>query len=65
MPAKTEYDNALLAAHFLHEGLYRRVADRLGIDPSYVSRVARGKRDAADILSAIMDELHKIQRPLK
>ena len=62
MPSKTEYDKALLDAHFLHQGLYRRVADRLGVDPSYVSRVARGKREAADILSAIMDELHKIHR---
>jgi len=28
-------------------GIYKRVAKRLDIDPSYVSRVARGERRAA------------------
>jgi transcriptional regulator with XRE-family HTH domain len=65
MPSKTEYDKALLAAHALHEGLYSRVAHRLGVDPSYVSRVARGKRNDPKILRAILDELHKIQRRLR
>ena len=44
MPSDTEHDKALLKAHRLHAGVYRRVADKLGVDPSYVSRVAAGKR---------------------
>ena len=28
----------------LFRGLYARVADDLGVDPSYVSRIARGQR---------------------
>jgi len=61
MPSDTEHDNALLKAHRLHAGVYRRVADKLGVDPSYVSRVAAGKRKGADIQRAILDELRKIQ----
>jgi transcriptional regulator with XRE-family HTH domain len=65
MPSKTEYDKALLKAHRLHDGVYRRVAEQLGVDPSYVSRVARGKREEPKILRAVLDELRKIQRLLK
>ena len=64
MPSKTEYDKALLDAHALHDGLYRRVADQLGVHPSYVSRVATGKRKEPKILRAVLDELRKIQRLL-
>ena len=35
-------EKALLEGHRLHLGLYRRVADRLGVDASYVSKVTRG-----------------------
>ena len=62
MLPETEHDKALLKAHRLHAGVYRRVADQLGVDPSYVSRVATGKRKEPKILRAILDELHKIQR---
>jgi transcriptional regulator with XRE-family HTH domain len=65
MPTKANYENALLKAHSLHAGIYRRVADQLGVDPSFVSRVARGKREQPKILRAILDELHKIQRLLR
>jgi hypothetical protein len=44
---------------------YRRVADTLGVDPSYVSRVANGKKMEPKILRAVVDELYKIQRLLK
>jgi hypothetical protein len=30
-------------------GLYRRVADKFGVDPSYVSRIARGERQNPQI----------------
>jgi transcriptional regulator with XRE-family HTH domain len=65
MLSRAEYDKALLKAHRLHDGVYRRVADKLGIDPSYVSRVAAGKRKGAKIRRAILNELREIQRLLR
>jgi transcriptional regulator with XRE-family HTH domain len=65
MPSDTEHDKALLKAHRLHAGVYRRVADKLGVDPSYVSRIANGKRDVAKVRDALLVELRKIQRYLK
>lgn len=41
-------------------GLYKRVADRLGVDPSYVSRVARNERDSKSVGDALRRELSKI-----
>jgi transcriptional regulator with XRE-family HTH domain len=64
MRSKAEYEEALLKVHRLHEGLYRRVAEKLGVDPSYVSRVAAGKRQDQSIRLAILDEIRKIQRLL-
>ena len=65
MPSDTERDKALLKAHRLHAGVYPRVADRLGVDPSYVSRVANGKRKGSKVRDALLDELRKIQWYLK
>jgi hypothetical protein len=64
MLSDTEYDNALLKAHRLHVGVYRRVAHKLGVDNSYVCRVAAGKRKQPKIRRALLDELRKIQRLL-
>ena len=50
------------ASHRLYFGLYSRIAKRLDIDPSYVSRVARGKRRSPKIESALKKELARIQR---
>jgi hypothetical protein len=41
-------------------GLYRRVADRLGVDPSYVSRVARGERKSPKIETCLNREISKL-----
>ena len=41
-------------------GLYRRVADRLGVHPSYVSRVARGERYSKLVADALKQDLNKI-----
>ena len=57
-------DEVLLEAHRLHSGVYRRVANKLGVDASYVSRVAVGKRKASKIRGALLDELRKIQQLL-
>jgi transcriptional regulator with XRE-family HTH domain len=65
MPSDMVRDKALLRAHRLHAGVYRRVADKLGVDPSHVSRVAAGKRKGPDVQRAVLDELRKIQRYLK
>ena len=65
MPSGTKHDNALLKAHRLHAGIYRRVATKLGVDPSHVSRVAVGEREEPEIRRAILDELRKIQRHLR
>lgn len=59
---QTKHDETLLKAHRLHAGVYRRVADELGVDASYVSRVAMGKRKASKIHRALLDELRRIQR---
>jgi DNA-binding transcriptional regulator YdaS (Cro superfamily) len=52
---------ALLHVHSALRGLFSRVAKRLGLDPSYVSRVASGQRQSKKIMLAIEAELNKIQ----
>jgi hypothetical protein len=49
----------------LFRGLYARVAHDLGLDPSYVSRVARGERRSEIIEKAIRKEIDKILGALK
>lgn len=41
-------------------GLYRRVANRLGVDPSYVSRVARSERKSPKIEAHLNREISKL-----
>jgi hypothetical protein len=50
----------LLSAYVAQRGLYARVAKQLGMDPSYVSRVANGKRESKKISLAIDAELRKM-----
>lgn len=40
-----------------YRGIYKRVASRLGCDPSYVSRVARGERTSETVSQALQSEL--------
>jgi hypothetical protein len=54
-PARARYDLASL-----FRGLYHRVARRLGVDPSYVSRVARRERRSKIIEKELRRELSKI-----
>jgi len=42
-------------------GLYSRVARKLGVDPSYVSQVARGESRSALVEDALRDELIRIR----
>src|SRR5579864_6823842 len=50
--------------HFasLFRGFYGRVARQLGLDPSYVSRVARGERQSETIEAALEREMKRIIR---
>jgi hypothetical protein len=41
-------------------GLYKRVADKFGVDPSFVSRVAAGKRRSPKIEAHLDREVSKI-----
>jgi hypothetical protein len=49
----------------LLRGLYRRVADHLDVDPSYVSRVARGERQSEAIEAALEREMRQIMKMMK
>jgi hypothetical protein len=44
----------------LFRGLYTRVAQKLGVDTSYVSRVARGERKSEAVTAALSEEMQKI-----
>lgn len=52
---------ALLKTHRLHLGLYRRVAERLGVDASYVSKVASGTRTCESVRKMLLTELVGLQ----
>ncbi len=54
-------DRALLISHRLHRGLYERVSKRLGVDASFVNRVASGARKSDTIMRALLEELRRIQ----
>jgi hypothetical protein len=41
-------------------GLYGRVAEELDVDPSYVSRVARGERQSETVEAALSREMKRI-----
>jgi len=41
----------------LCRGIYNRVAQKVGCDPSYVSRVARGERNSAAVSEALRAEI--------
>jgi transcriptional regulator with XRE-family HTH domain len=45
----------------LFRGIYNRVAKRLGVDPSYVSRVARGERKSELVEKALAEEVRIIR----
>jgi transcriptional regulator with XRE-family HTH domain len=48
----------------LYRGLYGRVARKLGVDPSYVSRVARGERQSQEVESALTQAIEQIAKKL-
>jgi len=50
--------------HTLYRGLYVRIARKVGVDASYVSRVARGDRRSSEIESALREALEEIDQQL-
>ena len=48
----------VLTSHF--RGLYNRIALAVDVDPSYVSRVARGERSSEIVEEALKKEIRKI-----
>jgi len=49
----------------LYCGIYSRVARKLGTDPSYVSRVARGERRSEKVEAALLKEMQRIEKGAK
>jgi predicted XRE-type DNA-binding protein len=62
---KTNTDNILLARHSLYRGLQARVAARLGVNKSVVSRVAAGRKRSKRIEKALLSEARKIERSIR
>jgi hypothetical protein len=50
-------------SYLANRGLFARVAKKLKMDPSYVSRVANGKRHNERIIRAIDSEIRKMNTP--
>ena len=42
-------------------GLYSRIARRLGVDRTYVSRVAKGERRSPEVEAALIQEFDRTQ----
>ena len=51
----------LVVALKMFSGIYRRVGIRVGVDPTFVCRVARGERKSAEVSHAILAELRAIR----
>jgi hypothetical protein len=57
---KSDSITASLEALSVFRGIYKRVAVLLDIDPSYVSRVARGERNAPFVSDALRKEIQRV-----
>jgi transcriptional regulator with XRE-family HTH domain len=58
-------DKSSLRIPGLYRGVYSRVARRVGVDPSYVSRVARGERVSHKVEKALLAELHRVEKVVR
>ena len=58
-------DKSSLRIPGLYRGVYSRVARRVGVDPSYVSRVARGERVSPKVERALLAELHRVEKVVR
>jgi hypothetical protein len=56
---KSDITTLPLQSLAVFRGIYKRVATQLDIDPSYVSRVARGERNAPYVSDALRKEIQR------
>ena len=56
---------AELIRHSHYRGIYSRVAEQLGLDRSYVSRVANGQRRSPTVEAALRKEIRRIESLLR
>jgi hypothetical protein len=47
-----------------HVGLFSRVAEKVGITPSHVLRVAKGERQSKRVVAAVVSEVRRIERDI-
>jgi hypothetical protein len=59
-PKRKLNEEHLLRIHKLHLGLYARVAEDLGVSPSYVSLVANGMRSSDRIRQVLVQQIARI-----
>jgi hypothetical protein len=57
---KTDTTTQSLEALTNFRGIFKRVASQLDVDPSYVSRVARGERHAPYVSEALRKEIQRV-----
>jgi transcriptional regulator with XRE-family HTH domain len=62
---KNPSTKAVLNRHQLYRGIYSRVAKQLGIDRSYVSRVASGERTSEKVQKALLREIDRVEKMMK
>jgi hypothetical protein len=43
-----------------YRGIYNRIAAQMGVDPSYVSRIARGERSNDLVQTALLKEVNRL-----
>ncbi len=65
MKKKKNHRGLTPQAFGLFKGVYSRVARQLGVDRSYVSRVAQGERRSQRVEDALKAELRRIQKELR
>jgi hypothetical protein len=62
--SNTNLNRGTPTLHALYRGLYVRIARKLDVDPSYVSRVARGDRRSSEIENALRQAQEEINQQL-
>ena len=53
---------ARLRWHRLFSGMLARIARQLRVDPSYVCRVANGKRNSGKVMQALETEMKRLEK---
>lgn len=62
--SNTNLSSRKQSPQMLYRGLYVRIARKLGVDASYVSRVARGDRRSSEVEGALRQALAEIDQQL-